>query len=311
MLFDDYLIIDWSAAGKPSPAKPSKDAIWVGHARSEDAVRIETTYYRTRRSAMGAITNLLLELTARNRRVLLGIDAAYAYPHGTNAALGGGGDNAWHTTWQLIAGLIEDDANNANNRYKVAAELNRRMGAPAGPFWGCPASSSGAFLVPKRGFSYPVITADRQVLAERRIVETRYRRMQPAWKLAYTGSVGSQTLTAIPYLHGLRFQHETLGLTSRVWPFETGFSTDPLGEIERTEPTPRPLILHAEIYPSLVSRPGTDPIPDREQVICLARHLRRLDRENRLGGLLDRPANLAPQELEMVLQEEGWVLGVR
>ena len=41
-------------------------------------------------------------------------------------------------------------------------------------------------------------------LAEKRLIDTWMTGAQPCWKLAYTGSVGSQALTGIPVVRALR-----------------------------------------------------------------------------------------------------------
>ena len=49
MLFDHFIVIDWSARSAPSPAKPHKDAIWLAEGKA-DAARTMTKYFRTRKS---------------------------------------------------------------------------------------------------------------------------------------------------------------------------------------------------------------------------------------------------------------------
>ena len=44
--------------------------------------------------------------------------------------------------WDLLAQLVDDRDDNANNRFEVAAELNRRVGPGPGPFWGCPPAAA-------------------------------------------------------------------------------------------------------------------------------------------------------------------------
>ncbi|NJM83934.1 MAG: hypothetical protein HC844_17115 [Tabrizicola sp.] len=36
--FDRVIVVDWSAAGKPSPIRPSADAIWIGDVSAEGEI---------------------------------------------------------------------------------------------------------------------------------------------------------------------------------------------------------------------------------------------------------------------------------
>lgn len=298
--FDRFIVVDWSARNAPSPAKPHKDAIWVAEGKA-DGKRITVKYFRTRQSCFLYLTKRLRTFVKAKERTLLGWDISLAYPCGTAKAMGLKQKPGWKSIWELLRRLIKDSPKNKNNRFAVGGELNRRIGASMGPFWGVTAYQSGIFLGPKKDFSYPVITK-RAELDEYRIVETRHKSIQPGWKLAYTGSVGSQVLMGIPYLYQLRFEDELLRNHSLVWPFESGFTTDPLG------PT-KDLILHAEIWPSLVERPRKDKIPDREQVKAVLNWLRNHQDEGTLATLFDTPSGLTKKQIKTCVKEEGWILG--
>ncbi len=301
MNFDQFIIVDWSARSAPSPASPTKDAIWVATASVATGL-ITTHYFRTRLACFAYLQAQLHLAVQLGQRTLLGLDVIYAYPAGFAKVLGLKKNEPWKAIWALIAELMEDNANNHNNRFAVGAELNRRSRASSGPFWGVPAGQSGIFLGAKKDFDYPVLTKKAK-LAEKRLVETRCSGMQSAWKLAYTGSVGSQGLTAIPYLQQLRFEDPLLAPHSLVWPFETGFTRQPLqGEAA--------LILHAEIWPSLIERPGEDPIADREQVQYVAKWLLHTQAEGKLAAYFDLPKELDQKAAKKCREEEGWVLGV-
>lgn len=303
MQFDRFLMVDWSAKSSPSPKKPSKDAIWVAEGTSSDSDLVTTTYFRTRRACFDFLQNRLHDSVRNKLKTLVGLDIIYGYPAGFFATLKLKEQPEWRAIWQLIATLIKDDEHNRNNRYLVGGELNRRTKASLGPFWGVPVGQSGIFLGSKKDFTYPIVTK-RGTLAEKRLVEQRCPGMQPAWKLAYNGSVGSQGLMGIPYLYQLRFTDPVLVEHSKVWPFDTGFTDSPLSE-------PEDLILHAEIWPSLIERPRLDEIPDREQVVNLVNYLRERQRAGTLAELFDTPAGLKRRQLKTCVREEGWVLGVR
>ena len=106
----------------------------------------------------------------------------------------------------------------------------------------------------------------------------------------------------IPYLHKLRFQEPKLSEISLVWPFESGFTSDPLADTNAQ-------ILYTEIWPSLVERPKKDKIPDREQVRTYLSWLRIQQAASTLGNYFDTPTGLTKKDIKACINEEGWVLG--
>jgi hypothetical protein len=105
-------------------------------------------------------------------------------------------------------------------------------------------------------------------------------------------------------LANLRHDPDLSGL-SAVWPFETGCTLPPSGGAPR--------IVFAEIYPSMVRLPSDlgGRVKDEVQVELVARWLAQHDAVSTLGSLFTAPGNLAPEQTERVLDEEGWILGVR
>ena len=274
--FDTVVVVDWSASATPSPPRPSADAIWIGIARAG----VETTsYHRTRADAAATLATLFDAEAAAGRRVLAGFDFPFGYPQGFAARLTGTAGAA--SVWSWLAAILADDALNGNNRFDVAARINRSFGG-AGPFWGRPRGLALPDLPETKAVNYAALG-----LAERRRVETAVPRAQPVWKLYTTGAAGSQALTGLPLIHRLSRRNGCA-----VWPFDR---------------IDTPLVL-AEIYPSLIDRavraasaPGT--IKDEVQVRLLARALSRLSRSNALDTLLadvpDWPGRA----------DEGWILG--
>lgn len=258
--FDRVIIADWSAASKPSPRRPSADAIWLGVA---DRSGETTQYHRTRASAEAAIVGLL------RGRVLLGCDFPMGYPAGFAERLTGVARA--EAVWDWLAARITDGPDNANNRFAVAADINRQFGG--GPFWGRPAGLTLPDLPERKEVNYPALG-----LPERRVVERLVPRAQPVWKLYTTGAVGSQSLMGLPQIHRLS---QTPGVS--VWPFQP--PTD---------------LMIAEVYPSLLDRAvrAAGGIKDQTQVQLLARALFRLSASGGLAALLDVPPT-----------EEGWILG--
>ena len=303
-MFSHFIAVDYSARNRPSPAKPSRDAIWVAEATATGRVR--THYFRTRQACHDYLRRRLIAL--RNKRVLIGWDFSFGYPKGLAKALRLKSSAPWRAVWDYLAELVEDGADNRNNRFRVGARLNEEMRAPCGPFWGGGRGESGIFLGAKKDFSYPVPTR-RALLAERRLVETLHRKLQPAWKLAYAGSVGSQSLLGIPRLLALR-DHEKLREASRIWPFEEWQGGGAAGAINNGVTKPH-LLLHAEIYPSLLERTGTDKLTDRAQVRAYVKWLQQRQRAGKLLALLDRPWGTDEKAHRRVTQHEGWVLGIQ
>lgn len=277
-MFDRIIAVDWSARASPSPLKPSKDAIFI----CDTGGRKHPEYYRTRAAAMAAVGQALDDALVRGQRVLVGFDFAFGYPAGFAAALTGRADPLG--VWDWFSGRIEDAADNANNRFEVAAEVND-MFPGIGPFWGCPA-----------GVSLPGLPAKGTLrqghgMAERRAVEGVVRSAHSVWKLYTTGAVGSQTLLGVPHLARLRRQ---FGQHLRVWPFE-----------ERDAP-----ITVAEIYPSMMRFNYLIPLakrwPEEAYDILDAQQVRWV-----CDGFAAIAADLWARAMlvQPGAREEGWILG--
>lgn len=292
-LFDSYIAVDWSASSKP---KSGKDSIWSCVA-DERAEPLRTTNHRTRRAAEAWLLDYLNVAVRAGRRVLVGLDFPYGYPAGFAAALELEGE-PWRAVWNYLESQIVYVGNNVNNRFEVAARINRQLGRHA-PFWGwgrpehlmlqsLPLRKEVAYHAPELGG----LSEWRQAGQQLRRLKTQ---PQSVWKLAGAGAVGSQSLVGIPVVARLR-DHEALHDVSRVWPFEVHVPELPAGS---------PAVLHAEIWPTIVpfdDEPGV--YRDEKQVRAVVRHWRGLDRACRLANLFAAaPAHGAVQG------EEGWVLG--
>lgn len=297
-LFDAYLMVDWSANSKP---KTGKDSIWwclVDRQDNQHDIRAIANP-ATREQAIYKIRQVLLEAVGSDQRILVGFDFAYGYPKGFAQHIGLSTRESWLGVWRELASRIEDGGNNSNNRFNVAAALNKRISGVDAPFWGCPASQSGQYLGTGKPDSRR--TSD---LREFRISETRVR-VHSTWKLFYNGSVGGQVLLGLPRLYQLRTDPE-LEQVSCVWPFETGLRS--LSKRILAEKR----IVHAEIYPSLIRvQAGPGEVKDQLQVQNLALHFAQLDRDGCLGELFGGDPRLSDRERRVVEREEGWILGVQ
>ncbi|MFC1836571.1 cobalamin biosynthesis protein CbiG [Thermodesulfobacteriota bacterium] len=295
--FDAYLMVDWSAA---STAKTGETSIWYCLRTRDTQLDLDRTCNPpTRHQAMKEIKELLVALSDRGIVTLVGFDFPYSYPIGFSEALGLAEGPRWKGIWKKITSLITDTAKNGNNRFQVASALNKRITGQKGPFWGCPATEVTKFLSTRKSDSM-----QPEALAEFRITESRRNGLKSVWQLYYNGSVGSQALMGIPYLLALRADPR-LSEVSTVWPFETGFCS------LNSESLSGRLIVHAEIYPSLIqAKVPTGQVKDQAQVEALAEYFSTLDAENRLAGLFDAPEGLSDNERIAAESAEGWILGM-
>jgi precorrin-8X/cobalt-precorrin-8 methylmutase len=286
-MFDTFVMVDWSAASVP---RTGRDSIWIcWHAPAGERL----VNPATRNGAKAMLTEWLSAALANRERVLMGFDFPFGYPVGFADRLGLSG-LPWRAVWDEIGRLVNDAADNSNNRFDVAAVLNERISGGRFPFWGCPAYPMRTCLGPKHHRSH-----EQHGLAERRLIDEYMVGAQPCWKLLGAGSVGGQVLTGIPVVRALRddprWSHEV-----RIWPFETGLGTRPEGNV-----------VLAEVYPSLWSVPATANEPrDAAQVRTVARYFAERNRAGDLGALFAGDPELTREQRACVETEEAWTLGV-
>lgn len=298
-LFDAYIIVDWSAAGKPAQGANS---VWVG-ALARDArlkFKFQAANPPTRLASRELIAGLAERFAARGDRVLIGFDFSLGYPAGTAAAAGieMADKPPWQSMYTHLSGKVREKPDNSNTRFAVAAGLNYAMTRGPVPFWGAPARDQITTLGAKKGdFSDAPVAEYR---AAEKWVRERYKaKPKSVWQLYGAGSVGSQTLLGIPTVQWLR---ERL-TASALWPFETGFEPLTEGGLGSTR------IVLAEVYPSLVeAKQEAGEVADQAQVRALARHYYNLDEAGRLAALFGPPEGLDPALFPKITAEEGWIL---
>ncbi len=110
-MFDRVVVVDWSASSRPVRGR---DSIWIATADAGSG-DIRTTNPATRSDACGELD----ELCRRPGTTLLGVDFSLGYPAGTARALRLNG-TPWRAMWSLLAELVIDADDNANNRFEVA-----------------------------------------------------------------------------------------------------------------------------------------------------------------------------------------------
>ena len=200
-LFDAYVIADWTAAeGK----KLGENSVWIGVAKRDVRFRLysETHNVATRAEGEAMIRSILADHARRGDRVLLGFDFSFGYPAGTAARLGLKDTPAWSALWKFVASNIIDKADNTNNRYQIAAKMNRLMTDAAWPFWGAPAKQAQRWLTTTK----PPAGSGADI-PEYRATELAIKggKLQPKsnWQMHGAGAVGGQTLVGIPMVRRL------------------------------------------------------------------------------------------------------------
>ncbi len=299
-LFDSYVMVDWSAASKPATGA---DSIWIG-ALTPDArmkLNFKASNPPTRAKALEELTDLLGRCLKRGDRVMLGVDFPLGFPAGTSDALKLKGDAPWRSIRDFLLKEMKDKPDNSNNRFSLAAQMNRRMSDGPFPFWGCSKKDELTTLSLKKSREHGPKDVTEYRISETFAAETRKARPQPVWKIAYAGAVGGQTLTGIPAIERLREKFPTL----KLWPFEIPFAKlddEALGDAR---------IVVAEIYPSLVATTANaNEIKDEAQVRTMAEWFAERDANGKLPALFASEAKLTDAQKAKVTQEEGWILGL-
>lgn len=290
-LFNAYVMVDWSAAAKPTTGP---DSIWIGVLKRN--VRFQMAFEShnpaTRTEAERVLTNVLDDLKRKSERALVGFDFPLAFPRGTAEALKLGGE-PWRAMMEFAAKEVKDKPDNTNNRFQVGAKMNRLMTGEAFPFWGAPARDEQTMLSAKRPREHG--PGD---LPEFRLTEAAIKGPSSIWKLYYQGSVGGQALTGMPVIKRLRDARNV-----KLWPFETGWKPLTPADVAESE------AVFAEIYPSMFgAKPNPGEIKDQAQVRAACERFNALDEKGQLGALFG-PAKDDPRR-EVVEREEGWILGV-
>ena len=297
-LFDAYIIADWTAAeGK----KLGDQSIWIGVAKRDVRFRLysETHNVATRAEGEKLLASLLAEHRKRGDKVLLGFDFNLGFPTGTAERLKLTG-TPWAAMWKFLAANVVDKADNTNNRYQVAAKINRLMTDNAWPMWGAPASQAQRWLTttkPPAGSSTDI--------PEHRATEIAARRgkLHPkaVWQMHGAGAVGGLTLVGIPMVRRLV---EALGTAAAVWPFGTGWR-------ELTAEDVEPLsTLVVEVWPALFeATPVSGEFREQVQVRTAAEAFARMDDKGDLARAFAPPKGTDEATIARVETEEGWILG--
>jgi hypothetical protein len=295
-LFNAYVIVDWSAAAKPSTGA---DSVWIGVLKRDVRFRLAFESYNpaTRAEAETRLAAILDDFKKRGERALVGFDFPLGFPRGFADALKLTGERPWSAVWDQLAKMVKDKADNTNNRFGVGSEINRRLTGGPFPFWGCPPKDALTTLQPKRTRAH-----GPDDLPEFRHADLAAKGAASIWKLYYNGSVGGQAILGIPAVRRLK---QARGEAVKVWPFETGFK--PLTEADLADVS----VVVTEVYPSLYkAQPMPGEVKDLAQVRVTAEHFARLDETGKLSAAFGAGKSAAPEVILDAAREEGWILGV-
>ncbi len=297
-LFGAYVIVDFSAAeGK----KTGESSVWIGVMKRDVRFRLSYEAHNpaTRAAAMTQLHSILADLHKRGDRVLIGVNFALGFPRGLNARLG---IEDWAGMWAFLGKNVVDKPDNSNNRFQVAAKINRLTTDAAWPFWGGPKSAAQKWLSTLKpdnfgGFPEYRLTEDA---ARDRVKKTLAPKS--LWQMHGAGVVGGQAMLGIVAIKALV---DSLSGKAKVWPFETGFGAldaESFGEINT---------VIAEVFPPLFEGASeSGEVKDATAVRLTATALAEMDDRGELGTLFAARKGLGEDDAAIALREEGWMLGV-
>lgn len=303
-LFDAYIIANWTAAeGK----KTGEQTLWIGVAKRDVRFRLytETHNVATRAEGEKLLEELLAEHRKRGDQVLLGFDFDFGFPAGTAARLNLDG-RPWDAMGKFLTSNIVDKADNTNNRYQVAAKMNRLMTDQPWPFWGAPASQAQRWLTttkPPEGASADIPEFRATEVAARK------NKLPPksVWQMHGAGAVGGLTLVGVPMLRRLLTKLDT---SAAIWPFGTGWREITEGDLAGLS------TVIVEVWPDMfpatrqTNAEGVKEYKTQAQVRAAAEAFAIMDDEGTLQKAFAPPADASADLVKQVESEEGWILGV-
>ncbi len=295
-LFGAYVIVDYTAAeGK----KTGESSMWIGVMKRDVRFRLSYEAHNpaTRAEGLALLRTLLADLKKRGDRVLLGVNFALGFPRGTAQRLQLKG-TPWEAMWDFLAKNIVDKADNTNNRFQVAAKMNRLMTDDAYPFWGCPKNAAQKWLSTLKPDSFGDFP-------EFRLTEDATRTLKKAaqakslWQMHGAGVVGGQSMLGISAMKAL------VADDMRVWPQATGFGALDVEGLQGVS------TVVAEVLPPMYDGAAqSGEVKDATQIRLTAAALAEADDKGELGAMFAVPKGLSDAQAEIAATEEGWILGV-
>jgi hypothetical protein len=298
-LFNSYVMVDWSAASKPATGA---DSIWIGALTPDSRLKLafKATNPPTRAKAIEELNELLARCLKRGDRVLLGVDFPLGFPKGTSEALKLKGA-PWRSMRDFLLKEMKDKPDNTNNRFALAARMNRLISGGPFPFWGCSKKDELTTLSVKKTREHGKGDVPEYRIAEALASAAKKGRPQPVWKIAYAGAIGGQTMTGIPAIERLRENFPAL----KIWPFEVALQKlddETLGDTR---------VLVAEVLPQFhASKPEATEIRDEASVRSICEALAERDANGKLAQLFAGEAKLSDTQKATAVEEEGWILGI-
>lgn len=297
-LFDAYIIVDWTAA---EGRKTGDQSVWIGVVKRDVRFRLAYEAHNPASRAEGEalIRTLLADLRKKGQRVLLGFDFGLGLPAGTAKRLGLSGE-PWAALWKFMAANIVDKPDNAmNNRFAVAAKMNRLMTDEARPFWGAPARYAQRWMATTKPVDgYGDIPELRRT---EKAAKKKGGSPKTVWQMHGAGVVGGQTLLGMAMARRLV---DELGPAVAVWPFGTGWRALDKADVEPLS------VLVVEVHtPLFPARPEAGEVRTAAAVRATAEALSKLDEKDELAALFAPPKGASAKEIDAVTSEEGWMLG--
>lgn len=299
-LFNSYVMVAWSAASKPATGA---DSIWIGALTPDARMKLvfKASNPPTRAKAVEELEDLLARCLKRGDRVLLGFDFPLGFPTGTADALKLKGEAPWKAVRDFLSKEMKEKPDNTNNRFALAARMNRLMSDGPFPFWGCSKKDELTTLSIKKSREHGPGDVPEFRLAEQAVVAAKKGRPQPVWKIAYAGAIGGQTLTGLPAIEKIRAKIAGL----KIWPFEL-----PLAKADDAMLGDARVVV-AEVYRGMeTGKPEGQETKDEAGVRSMAEWFAEKDSANRLDSLFAGPTGLSDAQKASIVTEEGWILGI-
>ena len=298
-LFDSYVMVDWSAASKPATGA---DSIWIGALTPDSRLKLsfKATNPPTRAKAIEELTEILNRCLKRGDRVLVGVDFPLGFPAGTSEALKLKGEPG-KSLRDFLLKEMKDKPDNSNNRFALAARMNRLISDGPFPFWGCSKKDELTTLSVKKTREHGKGDVAEFRIVEEAAMEAKKSRPQPVWKIAYAGAIGGQAMTGIPAMERLREKFPAL----KIWPFEL-----PLAKLD-SEGLADTRVVVAEVLTTLnATNQQSSEIRDEAQVRSICEALAERDANGKLAAMFGGEAKLTDAQKAKVSAEEGWILGI-
>jgi hypothetical protein len=295
-LFGAYVIVDYTAAeGK----KTGESSMWIGVMKRDVRFRLSYEAHNpaTRAEGLATLRTILADMKKRGDRVLLGVNFALGFPRGTAQRLQLKG-TPWDAMWDFLGKNVVDKPDNTNNRFQVAAKMNRLMTDEAYPFWGCPKNAAQKWLSTLKPASFgdfPELRLTED--ATKALKKTAHAKS--LWQMHGAGVVGGQSMLGIAALKALA------GDDMRVWPLQTGFAALDLEGLQGVS------TMIVEVLPAMYEGTAqSGEVKDATAIRLTAAALAEADDKGELAAMFAAPKGLDEAQVEIAATEEGWILGV-